>query len=451
MRHWKKLVLVVVAFGMITTSMAMAQEAAKTDEALTGFTWGGDQRLREVYTENILTLRDSHPAYLKHFQRYRTRLWGKLSPTEDVDINARLVWEWRNWCANNENPMARPSSVNWDEALFDKMNINFKNAFNMPLEIKVGRQDIILGNGWLVLDGTPLDGSRTIFFDAARFTYTMDDNTFDLMYINQNNQADETIEPFNDQEGRFTEQDEQGIILNVTNKTLIQDGTAEGFLMWKKDNSEPGIANSNDSNLYTFGARIAGAMDENWKYRAEFAEQLGQKNDATVCAFGFNSQLSYHMNDVKKTRFHAGYEYLSGDDPETAKNEAFDSLWGRWPQWSELYIYTYALEGRIAQVTNLHRPFVGADFAPTSNTELSMRYHLLFRAQDSMDNAPQPVIHYSDDGIFRGQLFTTKLKYNYTKYISGHLLGEFFFPGNFYSQDTRDWSTFLRYELMFKF
>ncbi len=40
----------------------------------------------------------------------------------------------------------------------------------MPLTATVGRQDIIEGVGWLVMDGTPLDGSRTVYFDAARFT-----------------------------------------------------------------------------------------------------------------------------------------------------------------------------------------------------------------------------------------------------------------------------------------
>ena len=115
--------------------------------------------------------------------------------------------------------------------------------------------------------------------------------------------------------------------------SLIEDGTVEGYLMWKNDNSDPAMgASSNDSDLYTLGARFTGAMSENMKYRAEFAGQTGKKNDATVCAFGFNSQLSYLLNDPKKSSFHAGYEYLSGDDPETATNESFDSLWARWPR-----------------------------------------------------------------------------------------------------------------------
>ena len=41
----------------------------------------------------------------------------------------------------------------------------------------------------------------------------------------------------------------------------------------------------------------------------------------------------------------------------TGKDEMFDVLWGRWPRWSELYIYSYAAEtgGKIAQMNNVMR------------------------------------------------------------------------------------------------
>jgi len=42
------------------------------------------------------------------------------------------------------------------------------------------------------------------------------------------------------------------------------------------------------------------------------------------------------------------------------------------------------------------------------------------------------------------------LKYKFNKHVSGHLLAELFFPGDFYNQKTRDEvAGFLRYQLMF--
>lgn len=417
------------------------------------FKWGFDQRLRTIYADNFLTLDQDVPGHAWHFQRFRSRLWGTFMLDENLEINTRLVWEWRNWC--KPNPLfGKDSNVEFDEALFDRLNVKISNAFGAPLDITLGRQDIILGNAWLVLDGTPFDGSRTIFFDAARFTYNIEDSKtkIDMIYINQGNEADLTIEPFNDQEraGGLTEQDERGAILYVTNKSLIPKGQLDGYFIWKHDKSVEGVANSNDSDIYTLGARIAGAFDDNWKYRAEFAQQAGKKNYDTLCAFGFNSRLGYDFNDSWKSNLHADYEYLSGDNPSTRTNEQFDLLWGRWPRWSELYIYTYAVETRIAETTNLHRLGGGWIGSPTEKIQLCLDYHLLFTDENTRKDNPG-LISFSNNGPFRGQLVTALLKYKYSEHISSHILGEFFFPGNYYSNDNDDPAMFLRYELMLTF
>ena len=53
------------------------------------------------------------------------------------------------------------TSFNPDEALFDWFNVNMRNLGGLPLTATIGRQDMIFGVGWLVLDASPLDGSRT--------------------------------------------------------------------------------------------------------------------------------------------------------------------------------------------------------------------------------------------------------------------------------------------------
>ncbi len=52
---------------------------------------------------------------------------------------------------------------------------NGKNPLDLPATVTVGRQDIFLGDGWLVGDGTPNDGSFTFFLDAARLTVDLKD------------------------------------------------------------------------------------------------------------------------------------------------------------------------------------------------------------------------------------------------------------------------------------
>ena len=421
--------------------------------------WGADLRMREIFVANLLLNRED-----RHFQRYRLRSWATVTPLKDLDFNIRLVYEPKHFCQPARQAQCRDAYYidEWtmSEAIFDKMNVKWSNIMGMPLSIKVGRQDIILGNGWLVLDGTPLDGSRTIFFDAVRATLDMKEakTKADLIYINQHADSDWWIDPFCDKDFHNMEQDEQGVILYVTNKSL-ENTEISGYFIYKHDNrvigEEPGDIRrghlapwqaGNDSDIYTFGGRVAGALGENWNYRAEFAHEFGYKNGDDLCAFGVNTLLSYHLRDKLKNSFRIGYEFLSGDDPDTGKNEQFDPLWGRWPQFSEMLAYTVALENRPGETTNLHRMGLGWTCHPTEKLQLKTDYHLLFAAErDSYQGRP----FFSNESFFRGQLLTSKLMYKFNRFISGHLTGEFFCPGNFYSEDFNEFAAFLRYELVF--
>jgi hypothetical protein len=142
------------------------------------------------------------------------------------------------------------------------------------------------------------------------------------------------------------------------------------------------------------------------------------------------------------------YEYLSGDDPNSSKNGAFDILWGRWPQWSELMPYTWIKEGgRIAQFTNMHRVGGGWSIFPLKNKklELATDYHLLF----APENTYAGEAGFSEDGHFRGQLVTAVARYAINEHIRTHIIGEAFFPGNYYSSLQNDPAFYLRYEVIF--
>jgi hypothetical protein len=416
--------------------------------------WGYDLRLRDIYQKNPIT-NDKHapppsrggPGNEYHFQRYRSRLWFNIKPIKDIEIRTRLIWEFRNYCKPDGR---RKSDI--DEALFDKLNVKWTHVLGTPTTVVAGRQDIILGDGWLVLDGTPLDGSRTIYFDAVRVTNELKSiqTNVDWMFINQFAESDHFIEPFNDRERLLEEQDARGAILWVSNKSL--PGTElNGYFIYKHldaaaPNENHPTWRGDDGDIYTVGGRIHGEIGKNWDYRFEIAKQMGNKNKRRLCALGANSRLMYKFNDAHKNRLHIGYEYLSGDRPGTEKNEAFDILWGRWPQFSELYIYAYAGETRIADVTNLHRIGLGWITDPIKDWEFCLNYHFLFAGQNTYRDRPG----FSKSGCVRGQLATAILRYKFNDFISGHLLGEAFFPGDYYDNTRNDPSVMLRYELTFR-
>jgi hypothetical protein len=164
---------------------------------------------------------------------------------------------------------------------------------------------------------------------------------------------------------------------------------------------------------------------------------------------GVNAQLAYHFNDKLKNSVRVEYEYLSGDDPDTATNEQFDPLWGRWPQWSELLAYTVALENRPGEFTNLQRFALGWTAFPTKKAEVRANYHLLFAAQkDSYENGANAGF-FSNDSSFRGQLLTGWFIYKFNEHVSSHVVAELFFPGSFYSDARNETAGFFRYQLEF--
>ncbi|NLX04216.1 MAG: alginate export family protein [Phycisphaerae bacterium] len=417
---------------------------AQLKQPVPWFKWGVDQRLRDEYLHNVVFLNthDNRAPADENYGRWRTRLWGTLSPVEDIDINARLTWEWRNYCTP---PGKLSINAEESEVLLDTANVVWHNMFGQPVDMVVGRQDIVLGNGWLVLDGTPLDGSRTIYFDAVRFTAKLEESktNIDLIYIDQAADPSDRVKPFNDQDALVTEQDERGAILWVTNKSLVPNAEVGGYFIYKHMNAE--AANGDTGNIYTYGGRITGDLDEHWNYYAELAQQLGHKNRQDVCALGFNSKLTYKFNDKYNNQLRVGYEFLSGDEPGTdSTNEAWDNLWGRWPQFTEILIRTYTRETRIAQVTNMHRLGFGWTVYPHEKIEMCTDYNLLFADENSYRDR----WGFSDSGCFRGQLLSWLLRYKINKHVSGHLVSEFFFPGDYYTDESNDPAVFLRAEVV---
>jgi len=361
------------------------------------------------------------------------------------------------------------TEFNPDEALFDWFNLNLRNIGDMPLTATIGRQDIIFGVGWLVLDATPLDGSRTIGgFDAARFTYDWaDTNTkVDAIYVHETAHSTDLFKPIGDENRGITEQDENAAILYLTN-TAWKPVQLEGFFIYRNDNPVDELLSnfpaiwSQKAEIYTFGAAVAGTQGEHWKYRAEGAIQRGDKHDATPVpgtvgpsrdleSYGTLNTLEYLFKDPHENATHLTYEYASGDDPDTKENEQFDLLWGEWPRWSELLIYTYSNETRVADSTNLHRINIGHRLSLNKQWTVTLDYHALWADQNTGATSPSKIALSSTDK-FRGSLLTTWWRYKFSDQLYGHFLAEYFFPGNYYVEPSHDTAYFLRFNVEYIF
>ncbi|OQY06248.1 MAG: hypothetical protein B6I25_04270 [Planctomycetales bacterium 4572_13] len=456
----------------------------KFHNPMEGVTMGLDLRLREVYARNIFSLNESFGDGAGgnwnnyHWQRYRTRWSLKWAIDEDIDFNTRLVWEFWGHVAPDDSfsSFLSEKSYDFDEAIFDHMNIQFRNAFDMPLTLTVGRQDIILGTGWLVLDGSPADGSRTIYFDAVRGTYDLSETSkVDLIYIQQYDDEAKWLKPFNhgsvdDRRHTTQKQDERAAIVYWHNKfddslknELYYIYKNEESSSWAKDNGTSG----NDADIHTIGTRFFGNLDDNWSYSAEIAKQWGSRfsdkngdgtrTSASLQALGGNSKITYAFHNDLKNEIHFGYEYMSGDDPDTSADEGFDSLWGDWPQsqrGGDLQAYLFTFEGDgIGNVNNIHRFGVGHSFKPAKDWTLLTDYNALWADENSLANGKGPGGNpaLSSGGNFRGHMLTGLLTYQCCKKFRTQFLLDYFIPGSYYDDPSGDDALFARINMEWTF
>ena len=461
--------------------------------------WGGDLRVRNEYYNNGLSLGvpggvglGFGTVHSQDYFRFRGRIGMTLFPSNDVTLNVRLAAEPRDFLEHSTfDTYYNQAGTQWRYGIFDTLNVRWRNVLGLPATLTVGRQDIFLGDGFLVGDGTPEDGSFTTFLDSARLTYKLDQQktTLDFIGIIQDARPDgwlPTLGPSTSlgsvpgpEPLTLTDQNEKGAILWVNNKSLSY-ANFDGYFIYKHDDilNAPVQTFGDNADLYTVGGRVAGSLRDHWKYSAEGAYQFGQKQEPdlnmgganpwlpasaqttgfrNVDAFATQEKLTYQFKDTWNDQLSLSYEFLSGDNPNTKNDEMFDVLWGRWPQWSELYnIYSYVQETRVGQTANLQRVGPTWTLDPTSKLEFSSSYFALFAVQDaptrdlnavffgSRTSAGEP---FSGTGDFRGHYFQNVLKYKFNQHISGHLWSEFLLPGDFYIH--RQGMAFLRAEIMF--
>jgi hypothetical protein len=441
-----------------------------------GLEMGLDIRLREVYTHNLLTLDDQFGDTAgmnsndNHWQRYRTR-WSTIwTLAPDVTFNTRLVWEFWSITDPERMPVSamKPLSkqdTDFREMIFDTMNIKWKNAFDLPMTLTVGRQDIILGTGWLVLDGTPGDGSRTIFFDAVRATIDLRDKTqLDLIGLYQKDDEKGWMTPINHRDYLHLTQktDEKGFIAYLTDKS-IENVQLEGYYIYKKEEPSSWAKHSDswwttspglDAEIHTFGGRVAQKLDDNWSYSVEAAKQFGTRDDRSMKGLGTNNKLTYAFNDDLKNEMRLMYEYLSGDDKSTGGSEKFDTLWGDWPQsqrGGDLQSYIWTFEGALGEVANLHRTGIGHTFKPNKEWTMSTDYNLLWADQNGATQSVAPYVKVSDNSYFRGQMISGLATYSCCKDFKTHFMLDYFIPGSYYDQSNRDHAIFARVNVEWTF
>jgi hypothetical protein len=452
-------ILFFLCFGAVLYE-GIASAEIKTD-------YGADFRLRQDYLEKIMDLRTTGKPDMDFF-RLRSSLWGKVGLNEDLGVYLKLTNEAKYYLGSykpfeTSDSTSDSNRFDVDELVVDNLYVDARNIFGSPIDIRIGRQNFLgaYGEGFLILDGTPGDGSRTCYFNAAKATWRINkSHSVDLIYLSDPKSdqylpslypaQSKSLSAYVDNKRLLNASNEQGVV--VYGKSKVNDNLfLEPYYIYKEE--DPVGANPK-LKLNTLGARAVVTVGE-WKVRGEFAHQFGEYENSRDRQ-GNGGYIFFgrkHEKVALKPEWELGYVYLSGDDPATSQHEGWDPLFSRAPMWNELYAYILLPEtakdsGPIPGYwTNLHIYIAGVKLALASATNLAVSYQYL---RSDQNTSGLTAAMFSNNSKERGQLATLILNHSFTKQIDGLLQVEYFIPGKFYN-DKAENAALYRWQLQYKF
>jgi hypothetical protein len=422
---------------LLSAALASLSRADEPGDGESHVELGFEARVR---TENWDNLQDFSDATedLRHQIRYRTRLWARF------DFGGRT--ELAIGIDNESRKIYTPDTpFQWDETIFETLYLDHR--FDARWSARLGRQNLMGGDAFLLFEGTPLDGSRTVYFNALDVTFSSQDSRLEMIAIS-NPYRDDALPVFHDADRKLVEWDEQALALYWTRRPGSAD-SVEAYYVYKTETDDPRPASDPkrqpDRHLSTLGARAVRNFGAGWSAAGEAAVQWGGDDlGDDLRAWGGYVTGTKTFDAASRPSVSLGWFGLSGDDLSTADREGWDPVFSRWPKWSELYIYTLAGETGVAYWTNLSTWQAEFLITPLPALKLRATYYRL-RALESYPGDPANF----GAGRDRGDLLEARADLAIGKRWRGHLLVETFDPGDFYAGDDAAW--FLRAEVIFNF
>jgi hypothetical protein len=486
-RGFTRLLLLLGILVIFASSVYADDPPSSTDLK---FTYGASLRVRQEIWDNVVAL-DTNPTTQKdrNFFRFRLSVWGKADIGQHFDVFTKLTTEPKYYVgpyhpadfSTRHDNGTQGQYWDVDEIIFDNLYFSGKKLLNGKLDARIGRQDFLApgdmyGEGFLLTDGTPGDGSRTFYFNAAKVRLNITpDNSVDFVYINDP-ETDiflPSIHPsitgnalYVDKKKLLSTSDEQAFMLYSRNK-LGQYFTFDPYYIHKTERTfiSAGV-NNPDLTLHTFGGRATFSAN-GWRAKAEIARQVGHYDTAPTGMTGDKRTGlgGYLFGGYKfettpgKPEFDLGAVYLSGDNPnDSSKRTAWDPLFSRNPYWNELYIYTLINEtakkysGPIPGYwTNMVIYMIKGKVNLAEKTSLTMTYQYLTAPESTPSTGTYALssTEFTNQGKVRGQLPTAMLNHTFCKNVDGMVQLEYFIPGSFYKSNTEN-ALFFRWQLNLK-
>jgi hypothetical protein len=409
--------------------------------------YGFEQRVRNENWNNLMDYNQT--LYDKTFQiRYRSRVWMKTALSKDVDISIGLNQE--------SKEVVKPDKpFRFDEAVFETAYLDFKRLGVKGLSLRVGRQNIMKGEGFLIFEGNPGDGSRSIYFNAAVLGYSWKKSKLELMGIS-NPRTDRYFPRIHGRSKPLQDWSDQALGTYYTD-TNLKNTSVEAYYFYKKevrDTRAPTNALFQpDRRVSTAGGRVVQKFKQGWSLTGELGLQWGAQHanpaaaipKASITGRGGYAYVKKTFGNGARSYVLGGYIGTSGDNPATKdKVEGWDPIFGRWPKYSELYIYSQVYDKAVAYMTNTGMWQGEVVYSPTKPTSIRFTYYRMGAGYPFGGN-PKTF----GAGTVRGDMPQVRFDYTYNSHWKGHILYERLVPGSYYSAQSP--AHFLRFEVIYTF
>jgi len=459
----KTLLLASLSCGLLPVVAQDAPAKGFTPSLTLGF----EERVRNERWNNI----DFNGAVAdqRDHYRFRTRIWAVANLSPNLEIAAGLCNEDRKIKQPDDLTFSSAytgdnkthTQFNGREVFFETLYVDYKPS--SQVSARVGRQNLVKGEGFILMDGTPGDGSRSGYSNAVDLAFAWSKSKLEFIAIDnpardrflpQINKIDRPAEA-----NLLCEWDEQALGLYFSGKEWSGNTldayyilkTEKNFNLWNPTK----IAYQPDRQFSTLGARVAQDFGPGLSVTGEFAYQFGSQDagvdprnpSATpviakdISAWGGYARLKKGFEASWKPSVSVGYIGLSGQDPTSSKVTAWDPVFSRFPKWSEYYAYAVGSEKGVGYLQNLSMWELEFKCSPCKAVDLRVTYYKMAAFERAAASTG------SDKD--RGDLYELRTDMRFSKDLKGHVVYERMLPGHF--KATHDTGSFFRAELSYTF
>lgn len=460
---------ILAAAGVCAIGALFAADAPQGVEGGDGdwirFNAGAGLRVRQEIMHNVpaasggvLGRPGVYRGKTKNQFRFRPDVWMELKLGDAWRIYTRVSDEFRY------GVVQRTKNQEWPcEAVIDNLYVEGKGLLDGFLDLRVGRQDLyrLYGLSHVFVDGTPGDGSMTTYADMVNIALHVDEKSWIDLFALYN--ADQEELRWGTKRSRHLaktgygrgerEMDDWGFGA-IWNSRI---GLVDYQLFWiQKDTASyhrGGVKYARrQTNLV--GTKLVPRWTDEFSTPLELMGQVGENGDGdTLSAWAAYAGFDWKKktDSTFKPFVNGGVLFMSGDKDaadEDNGHHAWDPMWYRGVDDSEMFLYgsLYGCGWWSNQIV-LKTTF-GYDFGYRHRAQV-MTGPMWAQEKDGIGGG---------DGRFKGYL--TQLRYDFPLYIAdkseggrlevfGHVISEFFNPGDYFATDKPAY--FFRWQVEFKF